>query len=147
MVSQKWQSKGPGIGLVVLVLLMLPGISGAQQPVNDEKMAERAILNMILNETAGTNKCLKQRVSGQLDKDDRSFLKLADSYLVGACYSKTTQHVLSNELENLADAKVQAKSAAQVTQAATEGAMKLQAYQVAQNQRIIQLLEELLRKP
>lgn len=131
----------------LLILLLAPGLTGAQQNLNPEKMSEQAIVNIILHEKAGTNKSLRQAVTGQYDGNDRSFEKLADSYLVAACYSKSTQYMISNQLENFESAKVQAKSAAQASQVASEASLKLQAYQVAQNQRIIQLLETLVSKP
>lgn len=54
--------------------------------------------------------------------------------------------VVLRSLSQLADGKGGAKSAAQVSQAADEAALRLQLLQVQQNQRIISLLEQIVKK-
>lgn len=71
---------------------------------------------------------------------------LSDLYSKIARDPKATAILLARTYESFANMKSGARGAVQVSQAADEAGMRMQLMIIAQNQRIIELLEQLVRK-
>jgi len=72
--------------------------------------------------------------------------EMSDLYAQAAKNPELTRKLVSLALNSYSELKEGARSAAQVSQAADESSVKMQLIVIAQNQRIIELLEQLVKK-
>lgn len=110
------------------------------------ELAQLSILKMKYYEARVSGLMTISRMSKQKELKGHELNELADAYFVAGTYPQASREVIKDAWAALLESKGSSKSAAQVTQTATEEQMKLSVIQVAQNARIIQLLEKLLTK-
>ncbi len=103
--------------------------------------AEQITFDLMINEQAATNRFLKESITGTIDENDKSMKALSRAYIRAASFAQPTEAVIYDALKEHLKGQVNAKSAAQVSQTADSAQVRLNCLQVAQNGRIIQLLE------
>lgn len=99
--------------------------------------ADIVIKEMMQSETDATISILKERNTGEIGLDNPSLERLARSYIRAGDFHQSTEYVLKQALREIKTEELNQRPGSQL--AASNA--RLQCLQVAQNGRIIQLLE------
>jgi hypothetical protein len=105
--------------------------------------------DLLLEETRASTAAMAQSM-GRTESNGKKLASathnIAKAYLAGANNKSFTQGILTHSTHEWVVGQEQAKSAAQISQVADQARMKLEFLQVAQNQKIIELLTQLNAK-
>lgn len=112
-----------------------------QQPKPDQTPGARVVLDLMLNDSKLGVWVGNEILEKKNDPNDKSLESLRRAYIRAADYMEPTEYLIGDALLKLKDAQISSSSAVQMSQVANTSSVKLQCLQVAQNGRIIQLLE------
>lgn len=134
---------------LTLVLILSVGLfstavaqtSKTENSKTNQSPGEKVVLELMLNDPKLGIWVGNELLDKKNDPNDKSLEGLRRAYIRAANYMEPTEYLIGEALLKLKDAQISSSSAAQVSQVANTSAVKLQCLQVAQNGRIIQLLE------
>lgn len=121
----------------------------AKDATKDEEAEETSIMLRIITAQLVAETCAGERILGRTESDAckaNPAQQLADLHAQAVKHPRLVMLLSSAAFRRFTNLSVGARGAAQVSQAADEASIKFQMIIVAQNQRIIELLEQLLKK-
>jgi hypothetical protein len=133
--------------LLASALLFLMGTAvSAQQPSAPQPTDKEDLALLVQLITAETEAKLYALAPEENKDKSGATRKVAEVYARIAQRPTASQLLLSTILSDYSSDRYRAQSAMQVSQTADEASVKLQMLMIAQNQRIIELLEQIARK-
>lgn len=112
------------------------------------RKSDNAVLDIVFDELRLKTDALNTQLTARRpERLSDNLTHISDAYLRAAGQRQTAQYVIEKALDKFHIQAEACKSAAQMSAVCDEAAVRLQILQVAQNQKIIELLEELNKQP
>jgi len=132
--------------LATSLLFLIATAAVAQQPIAQQPTDKEDAALLVQLITAETEAQLYALAPDENKDKSGATRKVAEAYAKIAQRPTASHLLLSTILSDYSSSRFRAQSAMQVSQSADEAGVKLQMLIIAQNQRIIELLEQIARK-